>query len=612
MNNKKSEIEQILKHRFFVTPTGYPSQNGFLDYGPPLTQIRHQVIEEFRKVFVNETVFEIHPSAILPYEVLKNSGHIDKFCDVVISDSTNIYRADHFIEDKIGEIIDIPNMQEVSDVNSLKASISELKAKIISRKKGKNTNAEIEQFTKEEVDEILMNFSCVKKHLADFNKTEIDLVVLIHNFFSPQGLPFGPSRDFNLIFNLNDRQFLRPELAQSQFINFRKLFEMNNERLPFSSLCIGRSYRNEISARGGMLRTKEFEQAEIEYYTEDGSHADFYSIRDISVLILPNTCLDPFQTTLGDAFDTKVISSQAICYFIAKAQEFCMNIGVKLENLRYRQHNKNEMAHYANDCWDVEIKTFSGWVECAGIADRSNFDLTVHSKDVNTRVKRIVNAREVHDIVINKAEIGKRLKSKLKDLETYVLSIDQEFIAKNKQNDSIRIEFEGETYDFKLVKRIVDCEFFIPRVIEPSFGISRILYSLVEQSFKIGEERNILDLKPKMCYLHCVIGFLKYLEGFDPIVADLRSKLREYSIRFQVSERGCSIGRKYYSCDELGIPFFVTLDFKTLEDKKVTIRERNSSSQIRVNVSDAPDYINKLVTEEYDWASLMEQFGITN
>lgn len=107
--NTKADIESILKQRFFVTPVGYPSQNGFLDYGPALTQIKIQIISEFKKVFCDETVYEIEPSAVLPYEVLKHSGHIDKFCDVILTDGVNIVRADHYLEDKVGCMFSIPN-----------------------------------------------------------------------------------------------------------------------------------------------------------------------------------------------------------------------------------------------------------------------------------------------------------------------------------------------------------------------------------------------------------------------------------------------------------------------------------------------------------------------
>lgn len=625
--NSKTEIEKILKHRFFLNPTGYPPQNGFLDYGPPLAQIKQQILFEFRKIFVEENVYEIEASAILPYEVLKNSGHIDKFCDVILSDGANIFRADHFIEEKIGEVFLIPKIENFSDFTFIEnlfllienyKNVIFKKRKIIKQGQGDNLKdlenlnllEDLEILKQDEVDEILKNFECVKKHLSDCNKTEIDLIVALYNLRSPTGLKFGPSKDFNLIFKLNDKQFLRPELAQSQFTNFRRLYEMNNEKLPFSSLCIGRSYRNEISARGGMMRTKEFEQAEIEYFTEDGKHANFESIRNIEVVLLPNTCLEPYESTLGEAFDKKIISSEAICYFIAKAKEFCLCIGINLENIRFRQHNKNEMAHYANDCWDLELKTLSGWVECAGIADRSNFDLTVHSKDINTFAKRMIEPKIVYEFDIDRAFLGKKLKSKFKDFENMLLSISQEDIQNNKKDNLFTVDFEGDNFTIKIFEKTVDSESFIPRVIEPSFGISRILYALVEQSFKIRDDRNVLSLKPKMCYMHVTISFLKYLDEFKDLLFNLKKSLSSYRIRYQTSERNCSIGRKYSSSDEIGIPYFVTFDFETVNDGCVTVRDRDSMEQIRIELSKVPEIINNLINEKVEWADLYKQYGL--
>lgn len=611
----KSQIEQILKRRFFVTPTGYPPMNGFLDYGPPLTQIKQQIVTEYKRVFLDEDVFEIEPSIVLPYEVLKNSGHVDKFCDVIISDGVTIFRADHFIEDKLGCQLVLPvDLREKFQMHleNVENSVCEI---LDSRKQatGHGHHASVtDQLSKSEVERVLSNFTCTTKHLADLNKDEINFVVKLHNLHSPAGKPFEAAKDFKLIFSLNDRQFLRPELAQSMFTNFRKIFDLNNERLPFATMCVGRSYRNEISARGGMLRTKEFEQAEIEYFSEDGNHSGFESIRNIKLLILPNTCLEPYITTLGVAYDKKTISSQAVCYFLAKSQEFCLNIGIKQENLRYRQHNKNEMAHYANDCWDVEIKTFSGWVECAGIADRSNFDLTVHSRDINTLVKKPIPHKTIYEIALNKAELGKKLKSRFQDFQTYVANIDQSFISSNAKNGTISIDFEGATYTCEVISRTVDCEFFIPRVIEPSFGISRVLYSLVEQSFIIRDDRNVLSLKPKMCYLHCVVGFLKYLDEFEEPVAILKNELKANGLRFKTTERNCSIGRKYSSFDELGVPFFVTFDFTTANDKQVTIRERDTMAQIRVPLEFVAGIIRDIVSEKITWDEIFEKYGKSN
>jgi len=611
----KSQIEQILKRRFFVTPTGYPPLNGFLDYGPPLTQIKQQIVAEYKRVFLDEDVFEIEPSIVLPYEVLKNSGHVDKFCDVVIFDGATIFRADHFIEDKLGSLLLLPvdlRDRVTEHTAAVKTAVREI---IESRKNttGHGHHASpIHQLSSEEVGGILSRFTCAQKHLADLNKDEIDFVVALHNLHSPAGKPFEAARDFKLIFSLNDRQFLRPELAQCMFTNFKKLFDLNNERLPFASMCIGRSYRNEISARGGMLRTKEFEQAEIEYFSENGDHSGFDSVRGVSLLVLPNTCLEPFTTTIGEAHSRGIIASQAVCFYLAKSQEFCLSIGIRLENLRYRQHKKNEMAHYAKDCWDVEIRTLSGWVECAGIADRSNFDLSVHSKDINTLVKRQITPKTVYEIVFNKAELGKKLKSKLKDFQVHLDSLDQAFIADNSRDGVIEIKFEGSVYPCVVESRVVDVEFFIPRVIEPSFGISRVLYSLVEQSFMIRDDRNVLSLKPKMCYLHCVIGFLKYLDEFEEPLRMLKSEFKASGLRFKTTERSCSIGRKYSSFDELGVPFFVTFDFATAADKQVTIRERDSMAQIRVPLELVTGIIRNIVEEKETWESMFRKYGESN
>lgn len=625
--DNKNLIESILKQRFFVTPTGYPPQNGFMDYGPPLAQIKLQLLSEFRRVMVDEDTYEIEPSAILPYEVLKNSGHIDKFCDVILTDGDSIFRADHYIEEKVGTVFEIPkNLKEeyatiVENVELLKKGIFLGRHRKQLLKKKVETVAEAleaidisvehssEQLTQEEASTILAGFETEKRHLDDCNKLAIDFIVALYNLHSPAGKPFNPAKDFNLIFQATEKLFLRPEIAQSQFTNFSKLYALNNEKLPFSSLAIGRSYRNEISARGGMFRTKEFEQAEIEYFSESGSHSGFESVRDVTVVLYPNNA-DTFTTTLGKAFDSEVIKSESISYFIAKAQEFLLAVGFKLESLRYRQHKKNEMAHYAADCWDVEIKTLAGWIECAGIADRTTYDLTAHSKDINANVRKVIPPKKIYTVVLDRKSLGRELKSRFKLFEEHINGLTQEYIAGAMKNGELFEEFDGRGYTLPLKERTTDCEFFIPRVVEPSFGISRILYALVEQSFTVRDDRVVLSLRPKMCYLHCVISFMKYLGEFSPLLDELRKQLRQKSIRFRINDRTCSIGRRYSSCDELGVPFFVTFDFETLDNSTVTIRERDSTSQIRVHTVLVPGILDDLISENVTWKLLMAKYKL--
>lgn len=607
---EKSEIEKVLKQRFFVSPTGYPSQNGFLDYGPVLTQIKQQILIEFRKIFLEENVYEIEPSAVLPYNVLKNSGHIDKFCDIIISDDTNIYRADHFLEEKIGGIIKFPKITDFDNIQILYEKLQECKNNLFKSKKDqKNSQTMItEQFKQEDVDEILNNFDVVSKSPGDCTKEEIDLIIFLNNLHSDLNQKFTPAKDFNLIFKINDSQFLRPELAQSQFTNFKKLYEINNEKLPFSSMCIGRSYRNEISARGGMLRTKEFEQAEVEYFSENGSHSSFDHVKHKSVLILPRNESIAFETTLEDAFNRKLISSQAICYYMACAMKLCSEIGIKLDRIRFRQHNENEMAHYSKDCWDLEINTLSGWVECAGIADRSNYDLTVHSKDINTLAKRAISPKTIYILQFNKSVIAKKLKSRLAAFETFINNIDQEFIIKSQKNQKLIVNFEGEDFELSVTSKRVETETFIPSVTEPSFGISRILYALVEMSFNKRDDRTVLSLKPKMCYKHVIVTPLIIDPEFDSMIKVLKKNFKENHIRYQITERNCSIGRRYSSFDEIGVPFFITFDSQSLSDHSATIRDRDTTNQIRIPVNEITETLKDLIEEKATFASLLTKY----
>lgn len=181
--------------------------------------------------------------------------------------------------------------------------------------------------------------------------------------------------------------YLRPETAQGHFLNFSRLLEFNNGRVPFASAQIGRSFRNEISPRAGLLRVREFTMAEIEHYVdpEDKRHERFDQVRGVVLDLLDRNVQASGSTqvrkiSVGDAVATGVIANETLGYFVARIHQFLVKIGVDPARLRFRQHMANEMAHYATDCWDAEIKNSYGWTECVGCADRAAYDLTVHSK----------------------------------------------------------------------------------------------------------------------------------------------------------------------------------------------------------------------------------------
>ncbi|OQS53987.1 Glycine--tRNA [Ecytonucleospora hepatopenaei] len=590
----KEKFEQLLKHKFFVTQVNYPPQNGFLEYGPVMTVLKNEMINCWKQTVVDENMLELDTSVMVPYDVLKNSGHIDRFCDVVLTDGTVTVRADHFIEEKVGEWHLLPKSLSMADFVKLEEIKNILKI-------DKNKQFEINL-----VEEICAHFDCESKNLADCTKLEIDFIVKLNNLKGDSG-DFLPAKDFNLIFKLNDGQYMRPEIAQGIFVNFKKAYEFNNGQMPFACFSIGKSYRNEISARGGMFRTKEFYQAEIEYFTEDGSHENFNdeNIQAQKLLFLPNTAKTAIELTVKEAVKNGIISSEAICVFLVRTHWFLKEIGIDLQKVRYRQHHCNEMAHYASDCWDLEIHTLSGWIECAGIAHRGNFDLTVHSKAINTFVRKSIKPLKVKELKIEKKKVIKVLKERFAAFEEFVSMIDKSTFE---NKDSYVVTFEGRNYELPVVEKTIDSVSYIPTVIEPSFGMSRILYALLEQKFIVEESRKVLKLKPKLCFRQVVVAPLLNQQTLILKAKEIKNILVKGGLYAVVNLRNVSIGKKYLTSDEIGIPFVVTVDKETEEKNMVTVRNRDNTEQIQLELNKLEDVLIKLINEKVNWETVYSKY----
>jgi glycyl-tRNA synthetase len=235
----------------------------------------------------------------------------------------------------------------------------------------------------------------------------------------------------------NTPSYLRPETAQGHFLNFSRLLEYNNGRVPFASAQIGRSFRNEISPRAGLLRVREFTMAEIEHYVdpEDKHHGKFHEIRDVEIVLLDRHTQEAGRNEtkvmkVGDAVDESIIANQTLGYFIARIYQFLVKIGTNPQRLRFRQHMGNEMAHYATDCWDAEIHNSTGWTECVGCADRAAYDLSVHTaKTGHPLIVRqalkdpLVTEREA--VEWNRKNLGKTFKQDVATIQKTVESMDE-------------------------------------------------------------------------------------------------------------------------------------------------------------------------------------------
>jgi glycyl-tRNA synthetase len=305
--------------------------------------------------------------------------------------------------------------------------------------------------------------------------------------------------------------YLRPETAQGIFVNFDNILATSRKKLPFGIAQMGKSFRNEITTGNFIFRTREFEQMEIEYFVKPGTDEDWFK------------------------------------YWVKERFEWYLKLGIKQDNLRLRQHCDEELAHYANGCYDVEYLFPMGWAELEGIANRGDFDLAQHAK-----------------------YSGKNL--------------------------SYFDEDSGERY--------------VPYVIEPSAGVDRSLLAFLidayDEDVADGEKRVVLHLHRELAPIKVAVLPLSRNEKLAPLAREVYAELRRHFVTQYDDAQ--SIGRRYRRQDEVGTPFCVTVDFKSLEDNQITIRERDSLAQIRLPIKESVRTLQaKLSGEAFDtqplWAT---------
>lgn len=505
----KVVLDAMLRRRMFYTPSFeiYGGVGGLYDYGPPGCALQANIIDLWRKHFVlEEDMLEVDCTALTPHDVLKTSGHVDKFADWMCKDPKNgeILRADHFVEA-------ILEARLKGDKEARGQKVEEKEVDPKKKKKAKTAAAvKLDDAVVQEYEEVLAK-------IDNYDGPELGELIKKYDLKNPETgvLPSDPVA-FNLMFQTsigpssNLAGYLRPETAQGQFLNFAKLLEFNQSQMPFASASIGKSYRNEISPRAGLLRVREFLMAEIEHFVdpEGGKkHSRFHEVENVEMVLLDRHVQLSGKThtqkiTIGQAVKDGVVDNETLGYFLARIHLFLEKIGVDQSKMRFRQHMANEMAHYATDCWDAELLTSTGWVECVGCADRSAYDLSVHAK--KTGAPLVVRERldepkviEEWQVDIQKKKFGPLFKKDAKTVETALEATSQEQrekLAKElADNGKIVLDVEGiaggkatidkDSVAIEFRKRVENTREYTPNVIEPSFGIGRILYSLIEHNF---------------------------------------------------------------------------------------------------------------------------------
>ncbi len=331
--------------------------------------------------------------------------------------------------------------------------------------------------------------------------------------------------------------YLRPETATGTYVLFKNLLNDNRKKLPIKVFQTGRAFRNEISPRQGFLRLREFDQFEAQIFTlhkQQFEIDEFEQIKEEVIPLVPSkNQMDGNENVIylscKDAIDKSIIKKQIYTYCFYLTKKIIKTIGFKDGEFRYRQHLPDEKAHYAEDAWDLEcLSKKYGWIEVCGVHDRGNFDLSRHNKFSNEKM-------------------------------------------------TIQIDDKEE----------------LPVIFEIAFGIERLVYLMLEKSFKIDEKYNRTLLELPLNLAPITVGILPLLKNNEKLVMIAKNIyntcLKKGLICFY-DDIG-SIGKRYRRLDEIGTPFCITVDHETIETNTVTIRERDSTLQKRVDMSDVWNYI---------------------
>ena len=545
------KITELGRRRGFMWPAFelYGGAAGFYDYGPLGATLKRRIEDTWRQFFVIQEGFaEIEAPTIGVEGIFQASGHLSGFSDPLTGckECKEVYRADHLIK----HIIEVPDA---------------------------------------------------------LSNEEIYKVIQENEVACPEcGGELSEVYEFNLMFKTmigpgNKTQgYLRPETAQGMFINFSRLLRYFRDSLPFAAVQIGKSYRNEISPRQGVIRLREFTQAEAEIFIDprDKTHPKFDQIKDISMKFYSQAAQEkgmPEEMTFGEAVERGIVAHQMLAYYVARTYQFLLAVGVSPERLRFRQHKSDEMAHYAADCWDAEVLLdHLGWIEIVGVADRTDYDLKAHAAQSKVNLTVFVHydqpvKRKKLVVKPDMKALGPRFKGQAKTVAEALKAMSVEDLKGDKiivQVGGEPVEIDPSLVSYETVVEEIRGEEIVPHVIEPSFGIDRIVYTVMDHSFYEdvvdGEPRSVLKFNSKVAPVDVAILPLMDRDVLVKPSKAVLDGLRSRGIRVDYDTSG-SIGRRYRRNDEVGTPYCVTIDYETLEQGTVTIRDRDSMKQVKLD-----------------------------
>jgi glycyl-tRNA synthetase len=572
MSDVFENVMDLAKRRGFIWPTSecYGAVAGFIDYGPLGAMMKRRIENIWREFYViREGYYEIECPTIAQEAVFIASGHVAGFADKMCQcpHCKEYLRADHVAEG--GGIRNASTMKN----NELSAALAGCKC-----------------LACEEV----------------LGQVEV----------------FG----FNLMFKTSigpgsqRTGYLRPETAQGMFVDFARLLRFYRDKLPFGAVQIGKSYRNEISPRQGMIRLREFTQAEAEIFVhpaEKNRHPRFGRYADYKMPLLTwvqqQKCEDAVTLSMREAVHKGVIANEYLAYYVALTHEMLVSIGIKSERLRFRQHLPDERAHYATDCWDAEILSDRfGWVETVGLADRTDYDLKAHAKESGTPMTVFIQYDEPKKIprrriIPNMSVLGKQYRTKAKAIFAELETATPTKNGADVLVDGEKIHIPADLFEVR--DEIIDVrgEDIVPHVVEPSYGIDRMCYAVLEQAYDEdtadGEKRVVMRFSPKVAPVQVAVFPLMTRDGLEEIADKITRTFHKHGIMAEYDDSG-AIGRRYRRQDEIGTPFAVTVDYDTKENNTVTLRDRDSMKQVRISIEKLPETVSALIEGSVTFAWL--------
>ena len=464
-NNDEGRLDRLsgmLKRRGFILPAFeiHGGSKGLYDFGPNGGRLRNKVNQLWINHWISlGNIVEISCPTITPYAVLEASGHVGEFTDFMTQclDCQEASRADTLLESYHSNP-DALSLDELQDLlNESKPACPACGAR---------------------------NWGGITAQNLMFN-TKI-----------------GTG-------NSGKQGFLRPETAQGMFTSFNSLYRHFREKLPFGAIQVGKGYRNEISPRQGMIRLREFNMAELEYFIDPEmpiTH-DFSKWSDNLISMIPEES-EEIKITLELAVERSIIRHPTVGFFMGMTYDFMSLVGIDLDRVRFRQHESNEMAHYATDCWDLEILGSYGWVECVGIAHRGCYDLQAHEDATNKSLRARREFEHPKEVIIDGwtidgAKAGPAFRSLAGQVKSKVeeLPKDTEFPITLNLNDGEAVIVEQEHVKRVQKSETLTGEWFIPHVVEPAFGIDRIIWHVFDHAYsetqKESETYTIMKLSTK-------------------------------------------------------------------------------------------------------------------